>query len=327
MIKLRYLFENFELAYAALKNWDYDKKKTENAIQHFRISSNAVSPFYQGEQLCFLRLAPVEEKFECNVRGELEFISWLRTKNYPAMKPINSKSGENLLVLDTEWGKYYAAAFECVSGIPIEETDYSEKIMYEYGKKLGMLHNLSAEFVPTVKKWSYKDALDWTGEVIHEYGGSEKSFAELEQVKCELEKLSKSSDSFGLVHYDFEPDNVFYSEKDGCSVIDFDDGMYHWYSLDIAQVFEALADEIEGEKLENAKRDFIFGYTSEHALTAEMKAQFPIMNRFINLFGYARIIRCLSDRFEEEPEWLSELRIHLGKVVELKESKFMPRES
>ena len=75
-----------------------------------------------------------------------------------------------------------------------------------------------------------------------------------------------------MVHYDFELDNFFYDkEKKACSGIDFDDGMYHWFALDLEQVFESLEDRLSGEALQSARNEFIEGYQEERPYTREME--------------------------------------------------------
>ena len=64
MLKLKYLFENYELAKEALKNWEHDVDTLDQMLSQFRISSNAIYPFTQDGKVCFLRLAPIEEKIE-----------------------------------------------------------------------------------------------------------------------------------------------------------------------------------------------------------------------------------------------------------------------
>ncbi|MBQ8040669.1 MAG: phosphotransferase, partial [Lachnospiraceae bacterium] len=169
MLKLKYLFENFELAKLALTNWEHDEDTLDEYLKYFRISSNAVYPFAVQGKRHFLRLAPVEEKQEENLMGELEFLRYLNNAGYGAMKPVAAKNGELLLTLNTKWGCYYASVFEGVAGISIEDTDYREKIMIAYGKALGRLHNLSMEYQPEHRKWTYADALGWVKKTLAEY--------------------------------------------------------------------------------------------------------------------------------------------------------------
>ncbi len=319
MLKLKFLFANYALAKRALENWEFDKESLDKLLSYFRISSNAIYPFYQNGTLCFLRLAPTEEKLEKNVFGELEFIQYLNANGYAALKPVKSKCGSVVLKLVTEWGTYYATVFKKVDGKQIEQTDYSNEIMYEYGRALGKLHSLSSAFVPKVKKWAHSEVLEWIKQTVGECNAPPFVLAEVEAVKAELSSLAVNTGCYGLVHYDFEPDNVFYDESTKtCAVIDFDDGMYHWYSLDIEQVFDSLSSELDGEKLEKAKVEFIKGYETEHIYSEEMKRSLPVMGRFCNLFKYSRIIRSVYEHFSDEPDWLAELRkelnLHLKKL-------------
>ncbi len=309
VLKFKHLFENYDLAKKALENWDHDAEGLDELLSKFRISSNAIYPFSQNGRICFLRLAPVEEKLEKNIFGELEFIEYLNASGYPALVPIESHSGEILLTLDTRWGTYYASSFERVPGVQIEDTGYTDEIMRAYGAALGRLHSLSARFVPNIKKWTHLEALEWTENMLQENDAPPFTLEELQAVRTELAALPMETGNYGLVHYDFEPDNVFYDESTGtCSVIDFDNGMYHFYLLDIERVFASLDDEIPGERSEQAKVEFLAGYRSEYPCPEELMQHLTVMRRFGTLFAYARIFACIDERLQDEPDWLTELR-------------------
>lgn len=268
-----------------------------------------------------MRLAPTDEKLEQNVLGELEFIQYLNAHNYPALKPIAAKNGEICLKLSTKWGEYYASAFKKVCGVQIEHLELTDKVMYQYGKALGKLHTLSADFKPGILKWTYAEALEWIHATLQEYKAPGFMMERLYALKKELALLSQNADTYGLVHYDFELNNVFYDEQTKkCSVIDFDDGMYHWFALDIDQVFDSLAEELDGEDLKNAQQEFLRGYQEEHCYTEEMKQSRPLMRRFIDLFAYARLIRCVAETFDNEPDWLIKLREKLNRKILEKEN-------
>ena len=327
MLKLKYLFENFELAKLALTNWEHDEDTLDEYLKYFRISSNAVYPFSIRGKRHFLRLAPIEEKQKENLVGELEFLQYLGNAGYGAMKPVAAKNGELLLTLNTKWGGYYASVFEGVAGISIEDTDYREEIMTAYGKALGRLHNLSMDYQPENRKWSYVDVLAWVKKTLTEYQKQypekglplEKMQKEAEAVEQELSKLKQTKETFGLVHYDFEPDNVFYKEEDNsCQVIDFEDGMYHFFLVDIEQVLDSLSEELEGDAFEQAKKYFLQGYESEKALEPDYEPKCRLMRRFCNLFSYARLVRCIAEEVPNAPEWMVSLKARLtGKIQQL----------
>ena len=204
MLKLKYMFENFELAKLALTNWEHDEDTLGEYLKYFRISSNAVYPFSVQGKRHFLRLAPIEEKQKENLVGELDFLQYLQETGYGSMKPIATKSGELLLTLNTNWGSYYASVFEGVEGISIEDTDYREEIMIAYGKALGRLHRLSMEYQPKNRKWTYADALKWVKKTLAEYQEQypEKRLIlaqmqkEAEAVEQELAKMEQTKETF-----------------------------------------------------------------------------------------------------------------------------------
>ena len=321
MLKLKYMFENFELAKQTLQNYEYDTDRLDEALSWFRISANAVYPFFCSGELCFLRLAPAEEKNFHDIQGEIEFIQHLRACGYPAMEPIPAKNGTYCLSLDTPWGRYYACAFRRVSGKPMEEVEMDDAVLYEYGAALGRLHSLSQRFTPSVRKSSYREALEVMRREFAAGDVPESVRRELTAVSNLLNSLPRTEDYFGLVHYDFEPDNVFWNVKNHqCSVIDFDDGMYHWFALDVEQVFDCLTEFFEGDALQKAKAQFLNGYRTQHAFTEEMEMSMPLMRRFINLYSYARLRHCLSEPVSEKPEWMMRLETRLRSKLHYLES-------
>ena len=192
MLKLKYLYENYDLAKFALENWECDTDTLDGYLKHFRISSNAVYPFLWQGNVRFLRLSPVSEKMESNLKGELEFLCYLQNRNYPAVIPVASNSGELVVTLDSIWGKYYASVFKGVDGTSIDDTDYNDHILLAYGKALGQLHMLSAEYFPKNRKWTYSDALLWIGKTLKEYHASAKILEELDEVRQELNELPQT---------------------------------------------------------------------------------------------------------------------------------------
>lgn len=325
MLKLKYLYSNYELAKKALENWEYDEKTLDDMLRRFHITANAIYPFHNAGKVYFLRLAPMGEKNLRNLQGELEFIQYLTENNFPALDLIEAKSGKVLVILDTEWGKYYACVFQKVQGIPIANTDYSADILYQYGKTLGQLHALSEKYQAKMRKQSHEDVFEWIEKVFDKYDAPEHAWNELRALRVQLSVIPKEKGTYGLVHYDFQPDNVFYDSKSRkCAVIDFDDAMYHWYALDIAQVMNALTNVMKGnvQKFEYARDKFLKGYKSEYSYTEETQNLIPYMQRFINLYGYARLIRSVAETQQNEPDWMFALRGKLRGDIKEKEEGF-----
>ena len=321
MLKLKYMFENFELAKYVLQNYEHDTDRLDEALSWFRISANAVYPFFCSGELCFLRLAPAEEKNFHDIQGEIEFIRYLRACGYPAMEPIPAKNGTYCLSLDTPWGRYYACAFRRVSGKALENVEMDDAVLYEYGTALGWLHCLSQSFTPSIRKCAYADVLEVMQDEFSAEDVPESVRQELDTVSGLLNALPRTRENYGLVHYDFEPDNIYWDAKTHqCSVIDFDDGMYHWFALDVEQVFDCLTEFFEGNELQKAKEQFLKGYRTHHVFTEEMEASMPLMRRFIDLYSYARLRHCLSEPVSAKPEWMMHLEKRLRSKMRYLES-------
>ena len=303
MMKLRYLFENFDLARLALENYAHDDQTLDLYLRHFRISSNAVYPYANNGVRCFLRLAPVEEKQLEMVEAEIAYIQYLRQAGYPAMNPIPDCGGRLAILLESPWGMYCVSAFEGVPGRPMEEA--LPDGLFEMGRTLGWMHVLSREYQPVKQRPDHWKVLMDVRRMLEENHAPAKTLERLDELSKALEALPVTRENYGLLHYDFEPDNVFWNGET-CSVIDFDDAMLGWFAMDVEQALEELG--------EDSAALFMQGYRSISPFTEEMESQRPLMRKFIQLRGYARLLHCLNDEIHDPPGWMVELCKKLNAV-------------
>ncbi len=141
---------------------------------------------------------------------------------------------------------------------------------------------------------TWHDALDWAAAYLAE--GPEQS--ECRAVADALRQLPADRQSYGLVHYDFEPDNVFFDGTD-CHVIDFDDSMLHFYAIDLVQAMDELAPEHHAA--------FLAGYYAACPESGAKEADFPLMRRFRNLYSLAWLRHALSEVPSSQPDWMPSL--------------------
>ena len=323
MMKLKHLFSNEDLAEMLLKNWEHDEDYKE-LFKYFRVSSNAIYPFKANGEVHFLRFAPKTEKRKDDVLAELDFIHYLRSHDYPALEPVKSKENRELIDAETPWGKYLATVFKRVKGEQLSDTNLNDDIIYRYGKALGRLHQLSSSYSPdTNKRWSYEDALQWITNTLEKHPNETLALQEAKILNEFLSNLTQDKHNYGLVHYDFECDNVFFDEESqSCNVIDFDDAMYHWYVIDIEQALDSIKEHIAPEKYQQKKQCFIDGYNTEYSISSEMLNHRPVFRRFANLYGYTRILRSMEVTWKNEPEWMEKLRKLLAQSLENRSSSF-----
>ncbi|WP_055666191.1 phosphotransferase enzyme family protein [Desnuesiella massiliensis] len=312
MLKLKYLFDNKDLANMILNNWEYDYDDP-NFLKYYRISSNAVYWCkYQGNTF-FLRFAPAEEKNKEKILAELEFLTYLRNNGYPAVETILSKAGKELEAVNTPWGIYYAVAFKKASGKQISGVTLTEDIIFGLGKSLGKLHKLSSEYGPANnRRDDWKETMNWMEDVLSAFPDEVAAKSELTILKDYFSKLPATKENFGLIHYDFEPDNVFYDDiTKNHTPIDFDDAMYHWYAMDVEQSLDSIKEDIPEEQVESAINQFINGYRSEYDFSDDMLKLLPVFRRYADLYGYVRVLRSVEEKWDNEPDWMVNLRVKL----------------
>lgn len=322
MMKLKYLFDNRDLAKMLIGNWKYDKNSLE-MFKYYRISSNAIYPFQSEGKTQLLRFAPISEKDKNNILAELELIRYLRFNKFPALRTVLSNNVEELITAKTPWGEYYATVFDRVPGVQMGDVDFDEGILFQFGKTLGKLHKLSSMFVPTNRRWSYEEVLLWMSSILSEFQNQEPAIREIEQLQTYFSKIPKNKDIYGLVHYDFEVDNVFYDEATGiCNVIDFDDAMYHWYVMDIEQTLNSIKEAMVPMRYVWGRECFLNGYKSEYPINDEMLYLLPVFRRFADLYSYTRILRVSAEKWNNEPKWLADLRVKLDISMKRKLANF-----
>lgn len=311
MLKLKYLYENFDLARKCMELYDYDIDSAEEMMQYFRISSNAIYPFrlkQETDKICFLRLSPAEEKKLSDVETELCLLEWLREQGFPAMHAVSMKDGRLFGQMHTEWGTYNVSCFERVQGDSLEDTQGNPTIIEGYGRTLGELHALMKKYPYPETRRSHSALLEEIEERMQKYGASDTVWKEFSAVCRELDKLDISKTNYGVIHYDFEADNVFYSEQDeSFHVIDFDDAICCWYALDVVRALDAL-EEISGNlSMEEKKQCFLSGYQSVTALTQEQLQSIPFMRRLVHLQEYATLLHVLGEEIQDMPDWMKML--------------------
>ncbi|WMM23822.1 phosphotransferase [Tissierella sp. MB52-C2] len=317
MLKLKYLFDNRDLAEMILENWEYDLSSLK-LFDYYRISSNAIYPFQYNGKTRLLRFSPVAERDKNNIIRELEFIRYLKSREYPVLSTVPSKDNKELVEVDTPWGKYFAVVFDRVAGIQLGEIEYTQEICRKHGEYLGKLHRLSSEYKPDKRlRWSYEDVLEWIEKELEDFPNEILAKQEAKMVRDYLSKIPKDDQNFGLIHYDFELDNIFYDQSaDRLNIIDFDDAMYHWYAMDIERSLNNIISETSCEDYSMLRENFIMGYTQEFNVSDEMLLYMPMLRRFANLYGYTRVLVSAKETWDNEPRWMLDLRDKLMSIME-----------
>ncbi|WP_268239823.1 phosphotransferase enzyme family protein [Paenibacillus hunanensis] len=108
----------------------------------------------------------------------------------------------------------------------------------------------------------------------------------LDMLAKQLRSLPMNSGNYGLIHYDFQLDNVFYKkEHRSFQVIDFDDAMYHWYACDVVTALDDFLNEpIDLNRSE--VQAFLNGYRAIATLSDQAIRQFSCFKDSLSCISF-----------------------------------------
>src|SRR4029078_11184902 len=135
------------------------------------------------------------------------------------------------------------------------------------GSALGSLHR-AAEGYSSAGRATIHDHLRTVEQQLpaHE-GGARRLLAKLER---QVAALPTSEQTFGLIHYDFELDNLLWNDQ-RVGIVDLDDCAGYWFVADIAfemrDLFDDHAEQIDAT--DARFRAFITGYRTMRTVTDE----------------------------------------------------------
>lgn len=98
-------------------------------------------------------------------------------------------------------------------------------------------------------------------------------------------------------------------------MIDFDDSVYSWYAMDVDQSLDDLPDDLPDDQKVRYETAFLDGYRAVKPMSDDQLYYRPVFRRFVNLYGYVRILRSLHETWQNEPEWMIGLRNHVSDLM------------
>ena len=294
------------IAAQILQQWEHDS----GSAKFFRASANFVYLFHKEGKPFFLRFAASSGRTRETIEAEIDILQWVAMRGLTVTPPIASINGNYVETVVTDLGTFHAVVFSKLEGTQLEIENLDDRHFREWGAALGKLHSTLESYapsdIPTRSTW--RDQM----ELVRAFLPEEKSAvrSEFEQIASSLEALPVTHDSYGLIHFDFELDNLYWQDQT-IGIGDFDECSYAWYIMDIAFALRDLfRDRID---LNNRSfLAFVRGYRTQHELQNELVSQLPLCLRTARLLTYARLVRSLDlPPHAEDPDWLQALRLKL----------------
>ncbi|MFE8700053.1 phosphotransferase enzyme family protein [Cytobacillus sp. FJAT-54145] len=260
---------------------------------------NIVIKCRHQSEMVFLRLMKEERRSLAMIKAELEWLTHLSNSGILVPLPKNSHSGKTIEEITINENVFYTVAYSQVVGEPIDVTNptlWNEKLFYQWGITLGSIHatpmnrEVERPFYTDAKTSYYK-----TVQFLKDYE-DENIRSSLKDIIQEINTVSHTEPSFGLIHNDFHQGNLIV-HNGIIGVIDFDDCVYGWFAQDIAvTLYHAFwqATEIgdyDSSFGETFLESFLEGYLQKHKITAEMIEQIPLFLRWRQFFLLALFLK------------------------------------
>lgn len=295
------------LADQILRSWD----QTAGSAKYWRASANFVFFFTRGKDDYVLRFNRAEERTETAIQAEIEFLIALSASGIPVANPVRAASGDYVESVSTAHGLFHAVVFEKIEGKPLDSDELTAKQFMRWGQALGELHSASSQITgPERPNWEEHLAL--VSEILP--NNEEAALQVLDVVQRRLSQIPVTQQNFGLIHFDFELDNLVWNGEQW-GIFDFDDCARWWFVADIAFALRDLfGDSARRVDLRNESfLQFIDGYRRARPINDNELKLIPLFIRTHNLITFAKLHRALTPiNPRGEPTWLAELR---GKLV------------
>ncbi|HEY1388838.1 MAG TPA: phosphotransferase, partial [Ktedonobacterales bacterium] len=287
-----------------LERWAYD----HGSVRFFRSSANFIYRFRQQANMRFLRFADASERSRVAIEAEMAILEAVAGAGITIVTPVVSKHGNAVETVDTEWGTFHAVVFSALEDQQYELDELPESGFQQWGEALGRLHAATSAIAPLPARPTWSDHVTFIQDHLPaDSPGLHTEFAEL---VATISALPASQETNGLIHGDFELDNLVWNGAH-VGILDFDDCSRLWYAADVAFALRDLF--AEGADTGDPRfRAFAEGYRTFFPLSEENVGYVRLFLRFAHLLNYARIVRSMDlTPGTESPEWLQRLNSKL----------------
>lgn len=261
----------------------------------------------EGAKAKIIRISFLDDRSQEELLAEVEYIRYLFEHGGNVSNVISSRNGNLLEVITLCNQRFSISVFEKAKGKRLVDNHYRYRDgvpMTEYysncGKVLGKLHQLSKEYTPAHRRYSFFDK--YNAESINALIPNSLPLLKqkLIQLLQTLETVDRNRESFGMIHFDYNDGNYHIDFDTGeITVFDFDNSCFGWYMFDLASIWGNgvgwIAHEPNATKRKAFMDDYfetaLAGYKSETAIEDSMLAQLP-------LFIQANLMENIIDSIE-----------------------------
>ncbi|KYP81789.1 phosphotransferase enzyme family protein [Ferroacidibacillus organovorans] len=261
-------------------------------------SMNFVYEYQSGAKTYILRFTPSAHRSVNLVRGELEWLLYLKKNGVAVSAPVASVRGNLAEFVGQHGSGFTVASFVKAEGrsVPYPDCLHDYELYYNCGVAIGRLHAVSKSFLPSskrVQRGEWRDNFYLTN--IHGFVPSDQvnMFEGCRNTISNIQALPAERQSFGLTHGDVHVGNF---RVDGSRVVlfDFDEAQYSWFINDIVTQMYYLVyvyggddgRELRESQASRFMEHFMKGYSQEHEIDKYWMMQIPLFLRLREIIVY-----------------------------------------
>ncbi len=256
----------------------------------------------------FLRFVPAEHRPGAGLLPVAELADALFRAGGQVARPLPSRRGTLTEEVETPLGLMEAMLVEAAPGALADSDALTAARAEAWGAALAGLH-AAGNRLPGRVATRLPEGFAELAEVRTTLPGDDRALDACAAVIERMASLPRTADAWGVVHGDFELDNVSW---DGGRVVafDLDEAARSWFVADIAFSLRDVTGfgptPTPSEKALTAA--FLDGYGQVRPLTEVALAALPMFAAAHALVSTVRARRALDARTPEDPEWLVGLR-------------------
>lgn len=308
-----------DVADRILESWGHDR----GSARFFRSSANVLFVSRKDGTPYFLRFAADSERRREEVEAEVDVLRFVAASGLEVAAPVASRNDRFVETIETRVGVVHAVVLTALEGDVLEMDELALPQFRRWGAALARLHAVHATLPDplVVRRRSWKDDLRLAG--LHVATSPPAVRREVDLLGEMLAGAPAEPAHFGLIHFDFELDNLVWTES-GIGMLDFDQCARYWYAADIAFALGDLFEE-RFDPANAAFQAFMAGYGDERAVDPDLLAAIPTFLRLHHLLRYAGLRRALDlPSMDGQDEWVVQLWNKLASRVQAYEDSLSP---
>lgn len=255
----------------------------------------------------YLRFVPDDYRAAGAVESVSVLMHRLALGGAAVVRPVPTETGDLIATVPTALGTMHAMVVEAAAGHEIDAEDLTDDLAREWGRALALVHDGAAGIDVDLP-----DAFAELAEIPDRFAADPALVKASARLADRLARLPRDRSRFGVVHGDFELDNLAWDAR-RATAFDFDEAARSWYVADIAYALRDLTGpdgETDAER-RHLVHAFVAGYRGVRALEDPDLANLRLFAGAHAACSAVRIARALDSSGTDEPDWRAELRADL----------------